>query len=81
MTFVSANLTAEEQIAAFPFLIETLDADVRTFLDGLPIPDFSITQHTDVLWATRARVQGGTTPGSAYVVSSETYKRLKAHRY
>jgi len=76
-----SNLTQEAQIAAFCYLIATLDSGVQTFLDGLPLPDFSQVEETKALWSTRARVEGGTTPGSAYVVSAEAYKYVKAHRY
>ncbi len=77
----AGNIDRTNQIAAFPYLIATLDAGVKTFLDALPFPDFATVEETQALWAARATEQGGTTPGSAYVVSAEVYKRIKAHRY
>ena len=75
------NLTREVQIAAYPYLIATLTTAVRDYLDGLPLPDFALVDEPTALWATRARMDGGTIPGSAYVVSAEAHKRVRAHRY
>lgn len=77
----SSRIDRSNQIAAFPYLIATLDTDVKAFLDGLPFPDFASVAETKALWAARATTTGGTSPGSAYVVSAEAYKRVKAHRY
>jgi len=85
MTYdAGANIIGSRQIAAFPFIIETLDENVALFLAGLPTPDFSTTLDTNVDWATQciARYEGGSEGGgSAWVVSAQTFKRIKAHRY
>lgn len=87
MTFVSANLTGERQIAAYPYVVTTVDAAAIAFLKGLMVghPDFSDRIDTKVDWAVEATggasVGGSLAPGSVYVVSAQTYKRLKAHRY
>lgn len=84
MSFTSANLTGERQIAAYPYLVTTVDEDAALFLQGLPTPDFSVADDTDIDWAIAATGAGATDethPGSAFVVSQHTYRRLKAHRY
>lgn len=84
MTFNSANLTGERQIAAFPYLVTTIDEAAALFLQGLPTPDFSNDEDTHVDWAIAATGAGDTDEshsGSAFIVSQATYRRLKAHRY
>jgi hypothetical protein len=83
---MAANRYSTKLIAAPPALIQTLDGTVAAFLAGLPAPDFRIVANPKALWATEADdlaegsvIGGGTL--STWVVSAETLKRVKAHRY
>lgn len=78
------NVQRVHMLAAHPFVIETDDNDVGVFLVSLPEPNFQNTADAKGLWAARAENagQGSQTPdGSAYIVSAEAMKRIKAHRY
>ena len=75
-------------IAAPPAIVQTISADAFNFLNTLPVPDFSNTADVKALWAAAANDQfegsvfpstGGT--ASTWIVSAETYKRLKAFRF
>lgn len=84
MTYVSANIQGERQVAAYPYLVTTIDEDAALFLQGLPTPDFSAKDPTDVDWAlavTGAAETDASHGTSAFLVSANTYRRLKAHRY
>lgn len=88
---MAANRYSTKLIAAPPALVQTVDADVATFLSGLPEPDFRTVASPKALWATAATdrdegsVIGGTESWagtiSTWVVSAEALKRVKAHRY
>ena len=83
---MAANRYSTKLIAAPPALIQTLDGSVAAFLSGLPQPDFRVVANPKALWATPAddRDEGSVIGGgtlSTWVVSAETLKRVKAHRY
>lgn len=77
------NLIKGHLIAAPPALVQTVTADVVDFLDSLAPADFSVVADTKALWAVEIdqSLTEGTAGGTAYVVSAEAYKYVKAHRY
>jgi hypothetical protein len=78
----TGTVTRARQIANRPFYIQTLDSAVHAFLSTLPAPDFSSAAATQTLWAVQATARAeGSAAGTAYVVSQECYKRIKAHRF
>lgn len=83
-TIEGGMLQRAHAIAAHPFVIETDDNDVGVFLVSLPEPNFQNTADAKALWAARAENAGQGTEipeGSAYVVSAEAFKRIRAHRF
>lgn len=85
----SGNVQKARPIAGDPWIVQTVDPSLNAFLSGLPAPDFETVADTKALWATAADfadegsilVGGGGGTLSSYVVSAETYKRVKAYRY
>lgn len=76
------NVTRAFQIAAQPWVVQVTDNDLHAFLLGLNgagASDLGDTKETLALWA--VQVPNGSEAGSAYVVSSETYKRIQSDRY
>lgn len=78
-----AKLTQMQWIAAPPAFVATKDDAVSIFLQGLPQPDFNVVANTKALWAARAvHPEGTASPGgTAWVVSAEVLKRIRAHRF
>jgi hypothetical protein len=78
------KLLAAKAISAFPWLVLATSIDVTTFLATLPAPDFETAANPTQDWAVQADQfypAGIEAPGSAWVVSAGTYRRLKAHRF
>ncbi len=80
----TGNLTQSKLIAAPPALISTADAEVAAYLAGLPAPDFDTTADWKTEWAVAAASPEGTefdSSSTAWVVSAESYRRIRARRY
>lgn len=79
----SKKLTQMQWIASSPAFVASVDDAVHAFLSGLPAPDFNTTPNQKALWAVVASAPEGTASpaGSAWVVSGETLRRLRAHRF
>jgi len=77
----------KREVPAQPFVIETGDATLKTWLDALCAADGGFasdlhsTADSQALWAAHVLDTGGENPGSAYIVSAETHKRVQAGRY
>lgn len=82
-------------LAGQPAYVEVVDTDVTAYLNGLSQSSFLKVSDAKALWAVKVSTPaeeakgtitiGGTAYGgtqlASYVVSSELYKRLKAHRF
>lgn len=79
----SNRLNQMRWIPAPPALVNTASPDVAHFLAGLPAPDFSNTPLPRSLWAVVASKPDGTASvaGTAWVVSAEAFRRIRAHRF
>jgi hypothetical protein len=80
----TGNLNGARPIPDVPWIVQSVDPAVHAFLVGLPEPSFETLADPKVRWAVNALDAAGTAEtggGSAYVVSGETYRYLKAHRY
>lgn len=90
---MAGKVAYAQLIAAPPALVVTVTADAFDFLNELPEPNFTNTADAKTLWATRsvAYNPSGASEGSvfpstggtatAWVVSAEAFKRLKAQRF
>lgn len=78
------NVTRAYQVAAQPWVVETVDTDLHAFLlslNGAGASDLGTTEETLALWAVQVPSSDESDGGTAYVVSAETYKRVQAGRY
>jgi hypothetical protein len=78
------NLTKARMVGHDPWVVSTLDGDVASFLGGLPTLDFEQTPITKGLWAVEIGGAGEGSAsgyGTAWVVSAEAFKYLRARRY
>lgn len=71
------------QIAAHPFAVQVHSSTLNHWLLNLAQPNLVNTADGKALWATRAQNAGEGTvfAGTAWIVSGEAYKRIKAHRF
>lgn len=86
-----ANVKEAREVNAHPFLVIVPTGALKTYLDSLVAAsgasgsgnDLAQDPLSHLLWAARVLNAGsvGAEAGSAYVVSSETYKRILAQRY
>lgn len=75
------RLVQAKLIAAPPAYVVTEKLEVNAYLRGLSTPDFDTTADVKTLWAVGAGAAEGAGSGSAYIVSAEVYRRLKAYRF
>lgn len=80
---MASNLIKAKLVAAPPALVQTVTPAVIDFLNSLDPADFRTVADTKALWAAPVTqsLTEGTAGGTAYVVSAEAYKYVKAHRY
>lgn len=80
----TGNLLYHRPIPDVPHIIRSTDASVHAFLTGLSPVDFQTIADPKGIWAVSVSNAGEGTAasgGSAWVVSDECYRRIKAHRY
>lgn len=80
----TGNLQYKRPIPNHPWVIETTDNTVNGFLAGLSPVDFRVIADPKGVWAVNVADSGmgsASDAGSAWVVSDECYRRVKAHRY
>lgn len=79
----SNRLNQMRWIPAPPALVSSTSPDVHAFLVGLPAPNFSNTPLPRGLWAVVAGHAEGTASvaGTAWVVSAEAFRRIRAWRF
>jgi len=78
------NVTRTYQVAAQPWVVWTTNNDLHAFLaslNGAGASDLGSVEETLALWAVQVPDSTETDAGTAYIVSSETYKRVQAGRY
>ena len=87
------GVDAARQLSTGSYFVETSPGtaanqiDAPHFLKNLPAPDFNLVSDPKARWAVAAKAAEGSAAGSAaaagtaYVVSAEVFKRLKAHRF
>lgn len=80
----TGNLLYHVPVPAAPHIIRSTDASVHAFLTGLSPVNFLTIADPKGVWAVVVANAGEGTAassGTAWVVSDECYRRIKAHRY
>lgn len=80
----TGNIQYHAPIPGVPHIVRSTDTAVHTFLTGLSPVDFRLIADPKGVWAVVAAASGEGTAseaGTAWVVSDECFRRLKARRY